>query len=187
MFSIAYQIVNLFDEVPIGSDGYLRIDCNEHHFGEIFPPELESIIDDTFYIYDWIEGFLVAAEILYQHEKKYIFLNDVDSYIAWIQLVRQGDIIEVSLIFYDKAQCKESLMLEISNCSRGETKWKGEIPAIEYYNEVDRVSKQYLQEINHWPENAQYVQQLKERMLSFKENVMDQLSDPNGCAKMEIS
>ncbi len=165
MFSITYQIVNLYDEVPIGKDGYIRIDCDGNHYGEIFSPELDGIMDISS-IYNWVEGLMTVAEILHQHELQYVFLSDNESYNAWIQFIRQSDIIEISLIFDDKTLCEHS-MIEIDNCSRGQEIWKSRIDAKEFYREVDKVSKHYICDLNCWPENTQYVQRLKTKALSF--------------------
>lgn len=53
MFDIKYRIVDIeendSDELE-GNEGYFMLICNEHKYGEIFPPELDNIMGDSFYL-----------------------------------------------------------------------------------------------------------------------------------------
>ena len=78
MFAISYRIINYTNELPIGADGYIRFDCGKYHYGEIFPPELDLVMDISS-IYGWIQALIKAAELI-NEEIPYILIRDIESY-----------------------------------------------------------------------------------------------------------
>ncbi|TFJ45401.1 hypothetical protein CKN80_06985 [Carnobacterium divergens] len=97
MFDIKYRIVDIeendSDELE-GNEGYFMLICNEHNYGEIFPPELDNIMG-TVSIY-WY--FIYLLEIVDKlKSKKIAYLSDIDSYNTWIEfkLIDESVVISV--------------------------------------------------------------------------------------------
>ena len=64
--------------LTITSSFVFQIKCNECKYGEIYPKELETVMDKVS-LYDWFER--LARVIKYLSLKDYVALSDVESYI----------------------------------------------------------------------------------------------------------
>ena len=79
MFELNYRIVHSEYDDFIGQNGFFQIKCNECIYGEIYPKELETIMDKVS-LYDWFER--LARVIKYLMTKDYVAISDVESYIT---------------------------------------------------------------------------------------------------------
>ena len=76
MFKINYRIVaNEYDDF-IGQNGFFQINCNGYDYGEIYPKEIEEVMEKTS-LYDWFERLTRVVKNL--ETKEYVVLSDVES------------------------------------------------------------------------------------------------------------
>ena len=88
MFELNYRIVHSEYDDFIGQNGFFQIRCNECIYGEIYPKELETIMDKVS-LYDWFER--LARVIKYLMTKDYVALSDVESYNTWIEFRKKNE------------------------------------------------------------------------------------------------
>lgn len=77
MFELYYRVVHSEYDDFVGQNGFFQIKCNECKYGEIYPKELETVMDKVS-LYDWFER--LARVIKYLSLKDYVALSDVESY-----------------------------------------------------------------------------------------------------------
>lgn len=82
MFTLDYRIVHSEYDDFIGENGFLQIKCNECKYGEMYPKELETIMDKVS-LYDWFDRLVRVVKNLLT--KDYVALSDVESYNTWIE------------------------------------------------------------------------------------------------------
>lgn len=101
MVELIYRVVcNVTNEQMRGMEGFFQIKINGNTYGEIYPRELEDIMDKVS-VYDWFERLLRVTKKL--QEQTYIILSDTESYNRWIEFIMNDeDIVTVSIIKAEK-------------------------------------------------------------------------------------
>ena len=88
MFELYYRVVHSEYDDFVGQNGFFQIKCNECKYGEIYPKELETVMDKVS-LYDWFER--LARVIKYLSLKDYVALSDVESYNTWIEFRKTNE------------------------------------------------------------------------------------------------
>lgn len=164
MFAISYRIINYTDELPIGSDGYIRFDCGEYHYGEMYPPELDLVMDISS-IYVWIQA-LARAAMLINEKIPYILIKDIESYHTYLQFRYQGNQIAVGIVQADNIISNNFDSYRVGSFEKqvGETLWECPVKVQTVVSEIKRVAVQYCNEIMQWPQNRPYVNELADQI-----------------------
>ena len=63
MFTLDYRIVHSEYDDFVGENGFLQIKCNECKYGEMYPKELETIMDKVS-LYDWFDRLVRVVKNL---------------------------------------------------------------------------------------------------------------------------
>ena len=95
MFEIQYKIVPFDYDEFVGQDGFLKIRVNDSYFGEIWPDELDDVME-TEYLCDWMERLARVCEYLETND--YVALSETDSDSRWIEFKREGGNVFISLV-----------------------------------------------------------------------------------------
>ena len=94
MFTLDYRIVHSEYDDFVGENGFLQIKCNECKYGEMYPKELETIMDKVS-LYDWFDRLVRVVKNLLT--KDYVALSDVESYNTWIEFHKKNEEIIISM------------------------------------------------------------------------------------------
>ena len=119
MFELVYKIVQSEYDDFIGQNGFFQIKCNGHRYGEIYPKELEMIMDKVS-LYDWFERLARVVECLMI--KDYVALSDVETYNTWIEFCRRNDNVIVSIVKAEKEEDSRDIEFNLKAPMEGE--WK---------------------------------------------------------------
>lgn len=122
MFQLDYRIVHSEYDDFIGQNGFLQIKCNECKYGEIYPRNVEMIMDKVS-LYDWFERF--ARVIKYLMTKDYVVLSDVESYNTWIEFRRENEYVIVSIIKAKKEEGSHDIEFNLEDTIAGE--WEKQV------------------------------------------------------------
>ena len=101
MFELYYRVVHSEYDDFVGQNGFFQIKCNECKYGEIYPKELETVMDKVS-LYDWFER--LARVIKYLSLKDYVALSDVESYNTWIEFRKTNEEVMVSIVKAEKEE-----------------------------------------------------------------------------------
>lgn len=164
MFAISYRIINYTDELPIGSDGYIRFDCGKYHYGEIYPPELDLVMDISS-IYGWIQA-LIKAAVLMNEEIPYVLIRDIESYNTYLQFRYQGNQIAIGIVRADNIMSNNFDIYRVGALKKqmGEVLWEYTVKTQTVISEIKRVATQYCNEIMQWPQNRTYANELTDQI-----------------------
>ena len=164
MFAISYRIINYTNELPIGADGYIRFDCGKYHYGEIFPPELDLVMDISS-IYGWIQALIKAAELI-NEEIPYILIRDIESYNTYLQFRFQGNQTAIGIVRADHMMSNYFDIYRVGSfeSQMGEILWEYTAKTQTVVYEIRRVATQYCDEIMQWPQNMTYVNELTDQI-----------------------
>lgn len=117
MFELDYRIVHSEYDDFVGQNGFLQIKCNEYKYGEIYPKELEMVMDKIS-LYDWFER--LARVIKYLMTKDYVVLSDVESYNTWIEFHRKNEEVVISIVKAEKEQGSRDIEFNLKESNAGE-------------------------------------------------------------------
>lgn len=117
MFKLDYRIVHSEYDDFVGQNGFLQIKCNECKYGEIYPKELEMVMDKIS-LYDWFER--LARVIKYLMTKDYVVLSDVESYNTWIEFHRKNEEVVISIVKAEKEQGSQDIEFSLKESNAGE-------------------------------------------------------------------
>lgn len=164
MFAISYRIINYTDDLPIGSDGYIRFDCGEYHYGEMYPPKLDLVMDISS-IYRWIQALLRAA-VLINEEIPYVLIRDIESYNTYLQFRYQGNQIAIGIVQADNIALNNFGSYRVGSFEKqvGETLWEYPVKVQTVVSEIKRAAVQYCDELMQWPQNKPYVNELADQI-----------------------
>lgn len=101
MFKLEYRIVLSDDDDFEGQNGFLQIKCNDYNYGEMYPKELETVMDKVSLI-DWFERLIKVVKYLMTED--YVVLSDVESYNVWIEFQKNSEEITISVVKAEKEQ-----------------------------------------------------------------------------------
>ena len=94
MFEVRYKIVPADYDDYAGENGYLQICVNEFQYGNIWPDELDGVME-TLCLSDWMERLVRVCTLL--ETDNYVALSDVDSYDTWLEFRKIDQQISVSM------------------------------------------------------------------------------------------
>ncbi len=117
MFELDYRIVHSEYDDFVGQNGFLQIKCNEYKYGEIYPKELEMVMDKIS-LYDWFER--LGRVIKYLMTKDYVVLSDVESYNTWIEFHRKNEEVVISIVKAEKEQGSRDIEFNLKESNAGE-------------------------------------------------------------------
>lgn len=106
MFKLDYRIVHSEYDDYIGQNGFLQIRCNGCTYGEMYPEELEMVMDKVS-LHDWFDRLVRVLKNLMT--KDYVALSDVESYNTWIEFKRKNEEVIISIIKAEKEQCSRDI------------------------------------------------------------------------------
>ncbi len=145
MFNIEYRISQESDSKFIGEMGYYKMICNSNYYGDIFPKELEDVMG-TEYLYDFMRDMLMVVNEL--KIKKYVALNNIESYNLWVEFRRQEKNVLISLVYADKPDGTLNIEFELLNKNYDEKLWKEEkFDYNDFKNKVLLVVKEYVRDV----------------------------------------
>ena len=117
MFTVDYRIVHSEYDDFIGENGFLQIKCNEYKYGEMYPKELEAIMDKVS-LYDWFDRLVRVVKNLMT--KDYVVLSDVESYNTWIEFHRKNEEVVISIAKAEKEQGSRDIEFNLREPIAGE-------------------------------------------------------------------
>ena len=117
MFELDYRIVrNEYDDFA-GQHGFFQIKCNGNIYGEIYPEEIEAVMDKVS-IYDWFERMAKVSR--YLTVKNYVALSDVESYNTWIVFKKSNEKVIISILKTAKEQGSHAIEFFLRDPVAGE-------------------------------------------------------------------
>ena len=95
MFKLEYRIVLSDDDDFEGQNGFLQIKCNDYKYGEMYPKELETVMDKVS-LFDWFERLIKVVKYLMTED--YVVLSDVESYNIRIEFQKSSEEVMISVV-----------------------------------------------------------------------------------------
>lgn len=143
MFEIDYRIVlNEYDDF-IGQHGFFQIKCNDYIYGEMYPKEIETVMDKGS-LYDWFER--LAKVINYLMTTEYVALSDVESFNTWIVFQKRNDKVIISILKEKKESGSQDIEFFLKNPESGE--WVNQVVSFEQLRqEVIEKGRAYIKNI----------------------------------------
>lgn len=143
MFELNYRIVHSeYDDFP-GQHGFLQIKCDGYDYGEMYPREIEAIMDKVS-LYDWFERLAKVIENLMT--KEYVALSDVESFNTWIEFQKRNEEVVISIIKAKKEKGSHDIEFDLKKPESVE--WTSQ--AISFYQfkaEVIEKGREYIKNI----------------------------------------
>jgi len=163
MFELDYRIVHSEYDDFVGQNGFLQIKCNECKYGEIYPKELEAVMDKIS-LYDWFER--LARVIKYLMTKDYVVLSDVESYNTWIEFRKKNEEVIVSIVKAEKEAGSHDIEFNLKETTAGE--WEEQVICYnELKTEIIEKLREYVEFITTCnPENPE-IEKIDELLKSF--------------------
>lgn len=128
MFKIEYRIVHSENDDFLGQNGFLQIKCNENKYGEIYPKELEMVMDKVS-LFEWFER--MVRVMYYLMTKEYVALSDVESFNTWIEFKKMEAEVVVSIVKAEKKQGSHDIEFSLDDPVEG--KWGKQVVS---YNQL---------------------------------------------------
>ena len=122
MFELYYRVVHSEYDDFVGQNGFFQIKCNECKYGEIYPKELETVMDKVS-LYDWFER--LARVIKYLSLKDYVALSDVESYNTWIEFRKTNEEVMESIVKAEKEEGSHDIEFNLKEPIAGE--WEKQV------------------------------------------------------------
>lgn len=143
MFELDYRIVHSEYDDFVGQHGFFQIKCNNYIYGEMYPKEIEEIMDKVS-IYDWFER--LAKVIKNLMTKDYVALSDVESYNTWIVFQKRNEEVIISIVKAKKEQGSHDIEFFLRNPEDGE--WMNQTIGFEQLkHEVIEKGREYIKNI----------------------------------------
>lgn len=143
MFEIDYRIVHSEYDDFEGQHGFFQIKCNGYIYGEMYPKEVEEIMDKVS-LYDWFERLTKVIKNLMT--KNYVALSDVESYNTWIVFQKKNDEVIISIVKAKKEQGSHDIEFFLRDPEAGE--WMNQVIDFEQLKrEVIEKGKEYVNSI----------------------------------------
>lgn len=117
MFELNYRIVHTEYDDFKGQHGFFIIKCNEHIYGEMYPKEIEEIMDKVS-LYNWFERLIRVIQVL--NTETYVALSDVESYNTWIEFQKRNEQVIISIVTAEKPQGSSDIELGLKEPIAGE-------------------------------------------------------------------
>jgi len=165
MFELDYKIVHSEYDDFIGQNGYFQIKCNEHKYGEIYPKELEMVMDKVS-LYDWFERLVRVIKCLMT--ENYVALSDVESHNTWIEFCKKNEEITVSVVKAEKEDGSRDIEFNLKEPIAGE--WEKQV--IRYSQlktEIIEKMREYVEFITTSNMKNPEIDKMNETLKSFQE------------------
>lgn len=163
MFELDYRIVHSEYDDFIGQNGFLQIKCNECKYGEIYPKELEMVMDKIS-LYDWFER--LARVIKYLMTKDYVALSDVESYNTWIEFRKKNEKVIVSIVKAEKKTGSHDIEFNLKEPIAGE--WEKQVICYsELKTEIIEKLREYVEVITTCNLENPEIKKIEELLKSF--------------------
>lgn len=117
MFKLVYRIVHSEYDDFVGENGFLQIMCNECKYGELYPEELDAIMDKVS-LYNWVNRLIRVMTSLMTTD--YVVLSDVESYNTWIEFHRKNEEVAISVLKAEKEQGSQDIEFNLKEPVAGE-------------------------------------------------------------------
>lgn len=165
MFELDYRIIkNEYDDF-IGQNGFFQIKCNEQKYGEIYPKELELVMDKVS-LYDWFERLARVIECL--QTRNYVVLSDVESYNTWIEFCRNNEDVIVSIVKADKEEGSRDIEFNLKAPITGE--WDKQVICYnQLKTEIMEKLKGYIEYVSRNNKEIPEVKKMKEVLKHIQE------------------
>lgn len=122
MFELDYRIVCSEYDDFVGQHGFFQIRCNGYNYGEMYPKEIEAVMDKVS-LYDWFKRLARVIKSLMTEE--YVVLSDVESYNTWIEFQKRNEDVVVSIVKAEKEQGTHDIEFNLKEVKYGE--WKEQV------------------------------------------------------------
>ena len=143
MFELDYRIVHSEYDDFVGQHGFFQIKCNGYIYGEMYPKEIEEVMDKVS-LYDWFER--LAKVIKNLMAKDYVALSDVESYNTWIVFQKSNDDVAISIAKAKKEVGSHDIEFFLRAPEAGE--WMNQTISFEQLKqEVIEKGKEYIKDI----------------------------------------
>ncbi len=163
MFELDYRIVHSEDDDFAGQNGFLQIMCNGYKYGEIYPEEVEMIMDKVS-LCDWFDR--LVRVIKYLMTKDYVLLSDVESYNTWIEFRRKNEEVTVSIIKAEKEEGSHDIEFNLKESIAGE--WDKQVICYsQLKTEVKAKLREYVERITVDNTQNPEIEKLKEVLKTF--------------------
>jgi hypothetical protein len=167
MFELDYKIIHGEHDEFIGQNGFFQIKCNDCTYGEIYPEELETIME-TVSLYDWFGR--QARVVDYLSTKKYVALSDVDSFNTWITFRRANDEIIVSVVKAEKENGSHDIEFSLKNPIPGA--WNEQVIGYEQMKiELTKKLRMYMECISSSNKGNPQVSKIYKNFLQILSNI----------------
>lgn len=141
MFTLDYRIVHSEYDDFVGENGFLQIKCNECKYGEMYPRELETIMDKVS-LYDWFDRLVRVVKNLMT--KDYVVLSDVESYNTWIEFLKKNEEVVISIVKAEKEQGSRDIEFNLKEPIAGE--WAEQVISFsQLKTEIITKASQYIE------------------------------------------
>ena len=165
MFELNYKIVHGRHDDFWGQNGFLQIKCNGIEYGDLYPKELEAVMDKVS-LYDWVERFIRVIKNL--SVRDYVVLSDVDSYNTWIEFRREKDKVVISIVKEEKEQGSRDIEFCLKRPRAGE--WTNQVvDYIQMKSEVTEKAMEYLECVISNNAETVEIKKLKDNLISLLE------------------
>lgn len=143
MFELNYRIVeNEYDDFK-GQHGFFQIKCNGNNYGEIYPREIEAVMDKVS-LYDWFVRLATVTKNLMI--KDYVALSDVESYNTWIEFQKRKEQVVIGIVKAKKEQGSHDIEFKLKQAEPGE--WNGQVSSFyQFKKEIIAKGKEYIGDI----------------------------------------
>ena len=143
MFELNYRIVHSDYDDFNGQHGFFQIRCNGCIYGEMYPKEVEEVMDKVS-LYDWFERLAKVIKKLVT--KDYVALSDVESYNTWIVFEKKNNKVMVSIMKAKKEQGSHDVEFVLKEPEAGE--WMNQIIDFEQLKqEIVKKGRKYIKNI----------------------------------------
>lgn len=141
MFTLDYRIVHSEYDDFVGENGFLQIKCNECKYGEMYPKELEMIMDKVS-LCNWFDRLLRVVENLMT--KDYVVLSDVESYNTWIEFLKKNEEVVISIVKAEKEQGSRDIEFNLRKPIAGE--WVDQVISFnQLKTEIIEKAREYIE------------------------------------------
>ena len=141
MFILDYRIVHSEYDDFVGENGFLQIKCNECKYGEMYPKELETIMDKVS-LCDWFDRLVRVVKNLIT--KDYVALSDVESYNTWIEFLKKNEEVVISIVKAEKKQGSRDIEFNLREPIAGE--WTDQVISFsQLKTEIIEKAREYIE------------------------------------------
>ncbi len=141
MFTLDYRIVQSEYDDFVGENGFLQIQCNECKYGEMYPEELETIMDKVS-LCDWFDRLVRVVKNLMT--KDYVVLSDAESYNTWIEFLKKNEEVVISIVKAKKEQGSRDIEFYLRESIVGE--WADQVISFsQLKTEIIEKAREYIE------------------------------------------